>query len=234
MGLNPTEALSFYVETYIERDVRILFTINELSQFQLFIKLCAGRVGRLLNLTSLGNECGVSHNTAKSWISILQASYIIFLLQPHYKNFSKRLVKTPKLYFYDVGLAAYLNEIKNPRHISNHPLRGELFENFVIADLLKQRYNRGFRNNFYFFRDNTGNEVDLLIDEGQRLYPVEIKSGKTIANDFFKGLFYYRRLNQENDLESFLIYGGDKLQKRSDAHVYPYSKLAQLIDNLAP
>lgn len=232
MDLNPSEALSFYLETYIERDVRTLFTVKDLSQFQLFVKLCAGRVGNILNLTSLGNDCGISHTTAKAWLSILQASYVIFLLQPHYNNFSKRLIKAPKLYFYDVGLASYLNEIRAPIHVQNHPLRGALFENFIIADLLKQRYAKGLRNNFYFFRDNSGNEVDLLIDEGQYVYPVEIKSGQTINQDFFKGLFFYQKLNREQAVDSFLIYGGEQMQRRTGITVYSYKKLSTFTDSL--
>ncbi|MGA7979961.1 MAG: ATP-binding protein, partial [Chromatiaceae bacterium] len=165
-GLDPTQALGDYVETYVERDVRQLTAIKDLALFERFVRLCAGRVGQLLNLQSLGNDVGISHTTARSWLTVLEASYVIFLLQPWHTNISKRQIKSPKLYFYDVGLAAYLLGAENELHVSRHPLRGSLFENLVIIEALKYRYHRGKRNNLYFWRDAKGNEVDLLIENG--------------------------------------------------------------------
>lgn len=176
--LHPTQALGDYFETYIERDLRQL----------LFIKLCAGRIGQLLNVSSLANDVGVSHTTARAWLSVLEASYVIFLLQPYYRNVSKRLVKSPKLFFYDVGLAAFLLGIENKRQISRDPLRGNLFENMVVAEALKHRFHLGRRSNLYFYRDSKGNEVDLLFVNGPDLFPIEIKAGMTITRDYFKGL----------------------------------------------
>lgn len=157
--LNPTQALGDYYETYIERDLRQLVAIKELNRFQHFIKLCADRSGQLLNVNSLADDAGISHTTARNWLSVLEASYIIFLLQPYFSNISKRLVKSPKLYFYDVGLAAFLLGIENDKQISRDPLRGNLFENMVIAETLKHRFNSGKKSNIYFYRDSKGNKL---------------------------------------------------------------------------
>lgn len=152
-----------YVMTYLERDVRQILNVKDLATFQRFVRMCATRTGQLLNLAALGNDCGISHNTAKAWISVLEASYIVFLLQPHHKNFGKRLVKTPKIYFYDTGLAAWLVGIRDPDHLSIHPMRSSLFESFVISELLKSRFNQGQPPNLYFWRNNLGTEIDVLI-----------------------------------------------------------------------
>jgi hypothetical protein len=220
--LNPTEALSFYVSTYIERDIRSLINVTDLTKFEIFIKLCAGRVAQIVNMSSLANDCGISHNTAKSWLSVLEASYIIFFVRPHHANFGKRLIKSPKLYFTDCGLAAYLLDIQNVRHIAHHPLKGALFENFVVAELLKARMNRGKNSNIYYFRDNVGNEVDIILENGVSVKPVEIKLGSTINEDYFKGLRYYRNLNKKNAAKPALIYGGTRNQRRQTADVFSY------------
>ncbi len=220
--LNPTEALSFYVSTYIERDIRSLINVTDLTKFEIFIKLCAGRVAQIMNMSSLANDCGISHNTAKSWLSVLEASYIIFFVRPHHANFGKRLIKSPKLYFTDCGLAAYLLDIQNIRHIANHPLKGALFENFVVAELLKARMNRGKNSNIHYFRDNVGNEVDIILENGVSVRPVEIKLGSTINEDYFKGLRYYRNLNKKNGAKPALIYGGIQDQRRQTADVFSY------------
>ena len=206
--LNPTEALSFYTTTYIERDIRELINIKDLSKFTLFLKLCAARTGQIINFSNIGNDCGVNYHTIKSWLSILETSYIITLLRPHYENFKKRLIKTPKLYFIDTGLASLLLEIQNETQLRNHPLRGALFESFVVSELLKHRYNNVQTNNLYFFRDNIGNEVDILFDQGIEINPIEIKSSETITSDFFKGLDYYKKLSPEKAKTTYLIYGG--------------------------
>ncbi len=207
MGLNPTEALSFYVNTYIERDLRMLINVKDLSRFEIFLKLCAGRTGQLLNLSALGNDCGVTHNTIKSWLSILEASFIIKLLQPYHKNFNKRLIKSPKLYFLDTGLAAFLLGIQEEQHLRVHPLRGALFETLVCSEILKSRLNRGKTDNLYFFRNSRGNEVDVILDQGISQKIVEIKSGQTITPAFFKGLKYFSSISHEVE-DAFLVYGG--------------------------
>lgn len=230
-NLDPTEALSFYTTTYIERDVRSLVNIKDLSKFGLFLKLCAARTGQILNLSNIGNECGINHNTAKSWLAVLEASYIIFLLRPHYKNFNKRLVKSPKLYFIDVGLACFLLDIQNKKHLYNHPLKGSIFETFIISEFLKNRFNRVLPNNLYYFRDNTGNEIDLLLDQGDEIIPVEIKSGETISGDFFRNLHYYAKLNSGRTRKSYLVYAGTVSYKEKNCCVTSFRDLEQLYKN---
>jgi predicted AAA+ superfamily ATPase len=227
--LNPTQALGDYFETYIDRDLRQLIAIKDLILFQRFIKLCAGRIGQLLNVNSLANDTGISHTTARNWLSILEASYVIFLLQPYYRNISKRLVKSPKLYFYDVGLAAYLLGIENEKQITRDPLRGNLFENMVIAEALKYRFNQGRRSNLYFYRDRKGNEVDLLFVNGADLFPLEIKAGMTITRDYFKGLKYISKLFPDHiPAGSGLVYSGDNAQQRTNVSVIPFRQLYSL------
>ncbi len=214
-----------YVRTYLERDVRQLINVRDLGAFQRFLKLCAGRTGQLLNLSSLANDCGITHNTAKAWISVLEASYIVHLLPPHHQNFNKRLVKTPKLYFLDTGLASWLLGIQNSEQLATHVQRGALFETWVVSELLKARYNAGEASNLYFWRDRSGHEVDLLIDQGTHLSPLEIKSGQTINPDYFKGLDYWRKLAGKTAGKAWLIYGGDIRQTRSDVTVLPWFEI---------
>ena len=213
--LAPEQWFANYLVTYVERDVRQLIEVQNLSLFQRFIKLCAARCGQLLNLSSLASDCGVSHNTVRAWISVLEASYVVFLLQPHHQNFGKRLVKTPKLYFVDTGLAAFLLGIRDPQHLSIHSARGALFENFVISELLKRRYNEGLPSNLFFWRNNAGDEVDLVIEQGEQLIPVEIKSGQTFSSDFLVGLQKWMRLAGETCLAPRLVYGGEENMTRS-------------------
>ena len=177
-----------YYQTYIERDVRQLINIKDIHIFQRFIRLCAGRAGQLLNFEQLANETGVSAKTIKSWISVLEASYIIYLLPPYFENIKKRVTKSHKLYFYDVGLASYLLGIEKQSHIENHPLRGSLFENMIISEYLKYRFNKGLSNNAFFYRDNHQNEVDLIVKNGNNYILAEIKSAKTYHNSFRKKL----------------------------------------------
>ncbi len=210
------------MSTYLERDIRSLINVTDLAKFERFVKLCAGRAAQIVNLSSLANDCGISHNTAKSWLGVLEASYILFFVRPHYANFGKRLIKSPKLYFTDCGLAAYLLEIESVKHIAHHPLKGALFENFVVAELLKSRTNVGKNNNIYFFRDNIGNEVDVLLENGTSIRPIEIKMGSTINEDYFKGLRYYQKLNTKNAVKPALIYGGGESQLRQAADVFSY------------
>jgi uncharacterized protein len=221
-GLEPHPWHGNYVRTYLERDVRQLIKVQDLGTFQRFLKLCAGRTGQLLNLSSLANDCGITHNTVKSWVSVLEASYIVHLLPPHHQNFSKRLVKTPKLYFLDTGLATWLLGIQNSEQLATHVQRGALFESWVISELLKARYNAGETSNLYFWRDRSGHEVDLLIDHGTHLSPLEIKSGQTINQDYFKGLNFWRKLTGETTGQAWLVYGGDARQSRSDVTILPW------------
>ena len=208
-NINPDDFFPNYIQTCIERDIRLLQNVHNLSLFVRFLKLCAGRTGQLLNLNSLANDCGISVNTAKSWISVLEASFIIFLLQPHFRNFNKRVVKTPKLYFYDTGLACSLLEIRSEAQLKTHYLRGTLFENLILAELIKERYNKGLRNNCYFWRDNKGVEIDCIIDTGEKLIPVEIKSADTFDKEFFRNIKYWNNLSGNPPDNSYLIYGGN-------------------------
>ncbi len=212
--LAPAAWLPDYIQNYLERDVRQITQVQDLTTFQIFLKLCAGRTGQLLNMTSLANEVGVDVKTIKSWVSVLEASYVVFLLRPHYKNYNKRVVKTPKLYFYDTGLACSLLGIHNEEQLSSHYLKVELFESFIIAELQKQQFNRGQRPTDYFWRDNTGHEVDFLSERSGSITIAEIKSGKTIRPDFFQGLDFYKRI-ATSEVSSYLIYGGDVSQARS-------------------
>jgi len=203
-----------YIRTYVERDVRQIKGITDLLTFERFIKLCAGRTGQLLNMNSLSVESGIDGKTVAAWISVLESSFILYRLKPHYANYNKRLVKMPKLYFYDTGLACALLGIRQPQTLGLHAFRGAMFENFVISDLLKQHLNSGNQANFFFWRDSKGNEVDLLIEEDGQLVPIEIKSGKTVQVSYFKGLEYWKKLSGVKGGK--LIYGGDQLQLRSN------------------
>jgi hypothetical protein len=228
-GLNPQEWYANYVNTYLERDVRMVTRVMDLARFQLFLKMCAARSGQLLNLSSLSEDCGITHNTARSWISVLQASFIIFLLQPHHRNFNKRLVKTPKLYFYDTGLLCYLLAVNDPHALAISPSRGPIFETWVIGELMKGRYNRGLRENLFFWRDNVGHEVDCLVDHGTRLLPIEIKSGETVTADFFKGLRYWHDLAGEASEDGYLVYGGTSNQRRKSIHVVGWQHFSRTV-----
>jgi len=219
--LNPTEALDYYFRTYVERDVRLMSQIHNLDQFQTFVRMCAGRVGQILNLSALGSDVGISQTTARTWLSILQASYVLFTLEPHHLNINRRLVKSPKLYFYDVGLAAFLLGIEQKKQVQSHPLYGNLFENMVVAEFLKYRFNRGRTNNLSFYRDAKGHEIDLLYADAQHLLPVEIKAGMTLHPDFFKDLDAFQKIRPEQPHGRMLIYGGDTVQRRSDTLVLP-------------
>ncbi len=230
----PSQAYGDYYETYVERDLRQLVNVKNLSLFQRFVNLCAGRCGQLLNLNSLANDTGISQSTAREWMTVLEASYIVFLLQPFHANIGKRLVKSPKMYFYDVGLACWLCGIEEEKQIATHPLRGNLFENMVVMEVLKYRYNHAKRNNLYFFRDSNGNEVDLIYTKGQYLLPMEIKSGQTITPSYFSSLNKFRALFQQQvPWPGFLVYGGDTEQDRQDTKVMRIHSLARRLEELA-
>lgn len=227
-NLAPEQWFANYVMTYVERDVRQIIEVQNLSLFQRFLKMCAARCGQLLNMSSLANDCGVSHKTIGAWLSVLDAGYVVFLLQPHHQNFGKRLVKTPKLYFHDTGLAAYLMGIRDPAHLSIHAARGALFENFVISELLKRRYNQGLASNLYFWRNNTGEEVDVVIEQGEKLMPVEIKSGQTFTSDFLTGLNKWTRYAGDKALPAQLVYGGDENMLRKGVSVHSWQRMRGL------
>ena len=210
----PNKWFQNYIRTYIERDVRLIKNITDLYAFERFLRLCAGRIGQLLNLSSLAVEVGVDVKSISSWIGILETSFIVFRLQPYHTNFNKRIVKMSKLYFYDTGLAAALLGFENAEQLTFNPFRGNLFENMVVLDFLKRRFNAGKSDNLFFWRDNVGNEIDLLIEMGGQRIPVEIKSGQTVNNDFFKGILYWNKMAQTEG--GILIYGGNMLQKRSN------------------
>ena len=221
--LDPAEALRFYLQTYVERDVRQLLRIGDLDRFHSFLRLCAGRVGQLLNSSALGGEVGVSHNTIREWISVLEASYLAFRLRPYHTNLGKRLVKTPKLYFVDVGLACHLLGIRERAQLLGHPLRGQLFENLIVAEALKQRLHAGRDDQLLFYRDQVGHEVDLLVESGPALHAIEIKSGQTVSGEFFKNLDYFAKLSGKVS-RSLLVYGGDSPQDRSGHRVVPWHR----------
>ncbi len=212
--INPSDWSNNYIKTYIERDVRQIKNITDLIIFERFLSLLAGRCSQELNMTALSVETGVDVKTIQSWIGILEASYIIFLLKPHYKNFNKTIVKRPKVYFYDTALVCSLLGIRSKEHLSTHPVRGALFESMVISEMVKQRTNSGLPVNLYFWRDKTGHEIDIIIDNAGKLIPVEIKSGKTINNDFFKNIDYWSKLTDVKN--SYLLYAGNDIQNRSN------------------
>ena len=213
--VTPSDWYASYVTTYIERDVRQIANVHDLLQFQRFIGLCAARTGQLLNLASLASDCGIAQGTARSWLSVLQASYVVFLLPPHHENLGKRLIKTPKLYFHDTGLAAFLIGVQDAHHMSIHAFRPALFETFVVGEFLKHRFNAGLRSNLFFWRDNIGTEVDVLVEDGSGLFPIEIKSGSTISEDFFTGLRRYLKYAGKRASGAGLVYGGEESYVRS-------------------
>ncbi len=221
-GLDPREWLAPYYETYIERDVRNVVKVGDLETFSRFVRLCAGRSGQLLNLSSLASDTGISHTTARQWISVLEASYIVTLLRPYYQNFGKRLVKSPKLYFLDTGLLCYLLNIRNPDDLFHRSERGAIFEAFVISELVKNFIHRGERPDVYFWRDSAGHEIDAVMPFGDKLVAVEIKSAQTISPSFFKNLDFWFRVVREKNLFAVLIYGGNELQIRSNVVIRPW------------
>ena len=221
-GLEPHEWLSAYYRTYVERDVREVANIGSLETFQRFVRLCAGRTGQLLNLSSIATDCGISHTTARHWISILQAGFIIHLLPPHHTNFSKRIIKSPKLYFLDTGLLCYLLRIREPADIADHAMKGAIFETFVLSEFYKSFAHRGEAPPLYFWRDRTGHEVDVVVDTGKKLIPVEVKSTETIDNSLFDGLRYYTTLGTPASKTGVLIHGGESLYRRENFTVRPW------------
>ncbi len=223
--LAPSIWYGNYVDSYIERDVRQLINVRDLGTFQRFVRMCAARTGQILNLSSLASDCGVTHNTAKAWISVLEASYIIHLLQPYHKNFNKR-------FFYDPGLAAWLLNIQTDEQLATHSARGQIFETWVISELLKYRFNNALSSNLYFWRDNKGHEIDILSEQAQKLLPIEIKSGQTIAGDFFDNLKKFRVIAGNFIGEEFLIYGGVQPQSRNHINIVPWKQISRSFSSI--
>src|SRR4030042_1384072 len=207
--LSPGRFYNGYVQTYVERDVRTLINVKDLNLFQQFLGLLAGRVGQIVNYTSLGNDIGLSGTAVKNWISVLKASFVVFELQPFFENINKRVIKSPKIYFIDMGLASHLLGIETSDQASRDPLRGGLYENFVILEILKSQYNLGIRPQLFFYRDTHGNEVDLVIKKQRQLIPIEIKSGATFTKDFLKGIEQFRNLVKNRCGNGYVLYNGD-------------------------
>lgn len=216
--LDPAEWLSLYFQAYLVRDVRELTQVGDLEAFRRFVLLCAGRAGQLLNLSALGADCGVSHETARRWLSVLETSFIVFRLPPHHENFRKRLVRSPKLYFVDTGLLCHLLQIRSARELARHAMRGAVFENFVVSELRKSCLHGGRDARLAFWRDHRGSEIDLVAESSHGVAAVEIKSGATVATDFFKGLRYWEKLAGDGG-RRILVYGGDRSYERSGVAV---------------
>jgi len=227
--ISPELFYPSYIQTYAERDIRQIINVSNLNSFQRFMRLVAGRTGQLLNYSSIANELGHELKTIKSWFNILETSFVIFFLQPHHKNYSKRLVKTPKLYFYDTGLACSLLGIKNENEINLHWAKGALFENMIISDIMKNYLNRAQIPSMFFWRDSTGNELDCLIEESLQVKCLEIKTSTTLHPDFFKGLNFYKNLSNSDEENLYLIYGGAKNVSRKEATVLSWKNTVDLM-----
>lgn len=226
-AVDPGDWLASYVATYVERDVRQVLEVRDLMVFQRFLRLCAGRTGQLLNLNALAGEAGISHSTARAWMSVLESSDIVYLLPPYHRNFGKRLVKTPKLYFLDVGLAAWLLGIRSAEVLDMYPSRGALFETLVVSEFLKQRFNQGKPADLYFWRDNSGHEVDLIFEKEGRLQMVEIKSGQTVTSDYIRAAQKSIRFAAEEALAPWLIHGGEDAYERHGVHVMGWKSFSK-------
>ncbi|MFA7445271.1 MAG: DUF4143 domain-containing protein, partial [Flavobacteriaceae bacterium] len=226
--ISPSDYFPSYIQTYIERDVRSVMQIKDLNLFITFLKVCAGRTGQLFNASAIANEIDVDYKTVQNWLSVLETSFIVFRLNPWYVNFNKRIVKSPKLYFYDTGLVCHLLGINKAEELNFHYAKGALFENYIITEYLKNNRNKGDNSNPYFWRDNVGNEIDLLEDLGQQLKIIEIKSGKTIKDDFFKGLTYFEKIQSNYTVAKYLIYGGNTSRKQYETQVLPWNKIDKL------
>lgn len=227
LNMHPLDFYPSYIQTYIERDVRQLKNIENFNRFQTFLKLCAGRIGQIVNFSSLALDCGISHTTARQWLGILEASYIIFFLQPFYKNFNKRLIKMPKLYFYDTGIACTLLGLEKEQQLETHYLKGALYENLVILELLKGRLNLGLPANFYFWKDKSGHEIDFVAEWGGTIKAVEIKFNSTFQPDYIKNLNYFYKLDP--NIESYLVYNGIQESKFLNTSLIPLKQIDKIL-----
>jgi predicted AAA+ superfamily ATPase len=231
-SIPPGTFYSAYITTYIERDIRSMRDVGDLSAFHRFVKLCAARAGQLLNLQNLAADCGIAINTAKSWLSVLEASYILFLLRPHHANFSKRLIKTPKLYFYDTGVLCHLLGITSNKTLYNHHLCGAIFENMTILEIVKYYTNTGQNSEIFFWRDSNGNEIDVLLETGGRLSPIEIKSSATMQPAFAAGLKKWLAIAGDAAGQGFVVYDGDIEQYSGDMGVVNWRNIGKALAQL--
>lgn len=223
-SINPNLYYSSYINTYLERDILALIQVRNLSQFEKFLALCAGRTGSVLNVNALAIECGVDHKTVQAWLSLLQASFVIFLLKPYSANLNKRLIKSPKLYFLDPGLACHLLGIRSESDLQHHPLKGEIFETVVMGEVVKHFYNQGLPAPISYFRDSQGHEIDLIIETAADIIPVEIKSGKTIQTSFWKNIDYLRKLMKKN-LSAGIIFGDRRAEFSRNTKVSGWDRI---------
>ena len=225
----PQVCLSDYVTTYVQRDVRQIFNVTDLTAFASFLKLCAGGTGQVLNLSALGSDCGINHNTAKAWLSVLETSYLIFRLPAWHVNLRKQIVKAPKLHFLDSGLVCYLLGIRSPDELRHHPLRGAIFESWAVSEIYKRLVHRAVIPRLFHYRDSKQLEVDLICESGGRLIMTEFKSGETIAGDYFSPLHKLSEQSSasvnQTEIIKRLIYGGDTRQQRSKVNVIPWSNI---------
>jgi len=229
----PNDFYPSYLETYIQRDVRTLKGIENLNIFSRFLGLCAGRIGQVLNLTSLANDAGIAVNTAKAWLSLLEASFIIYQIQPYYKNFSKRLIKSPKLYFYDTGVACSLLKLTDPEMINTHYLYGSLFENLVISEILKNQCHSGKRPSIYYWRESNGVEIDCIIEqENNEITALEIKGGQTFTKDYMKNLRNFAKNVAGFKMNKAIVYAGEQSTNIKDVQLIPWSKLPAILNEL--
>jgi len=228
-GIAPTDFYPNYLRTYVERDVRQVLKVGDLRLFRQFLTACAGRVGQRVNFLEMGNVLGIDSKTVKSWIGILETSYIVVLLPPYYRNFDKRIIKSPKLYFYDTGLACSLLNINQANQLESHFAKGALFENLIVAELLKARLNIGQNPAFYFYLDNNQREIDLISEQNGGLRAIEIKSGKTIAGSFTRNLLAFQKIAAAENPQIYLVFGGEEGQNRSDMRILPWHEAAAAV-----
>jgi predicted AAA+ superfamily ATPase len=227
----PTDFYPSYIQTYVDRDVRLIKNIGDTNAFIQFTQLCAGRIGQLLNYASLASDAGISPNTAKSWLSVLESSFILYRLQPYHRSFNKRLVKSAKLYFYDTGVACSLLGIKAQDQINLHYMRGALFENLIFNECIKHNFNRGDNRQPFFWQDNHGKEIDCVLENGSNVTAVEIKSGKTISTSYFDNLRYWRSLPGLPVSREFVVYGGDQSLETQAGALISWRELDRVLDS---
>jgi len=227
-GIPPTDFYPSYIQTYVDRDVRLLKNIGDMNAFIRFTQLCAGRIGQLLNFVSLANDAGISPNTAKSWLSVLESSYILYRLQPYHHNFNKRLVKSTKLYFCDTGVACSLLGIKEQEQVNSHYLKGALFENLILNEFIKHDFNRGDNRLPYFWQDNHGKEIDCVLENGNQVTAVEIKAGKTMSTSYFDNLRIWRELTASIDSKEYVVYGGDQSMQTGAGELVSWKDMSRI------
>ena len=226
----PPDFYPSYIQTYVDRDVRMIKNIGDINAFIQFTQLCAGRIGQPLNNASLANDAGISPNTAKSWLSILESSYILYRLQPYHRNFNKRLIKSPKLYFYDTGVACSLLGIREQEQVNLHYMKGSLFENLILNEFIKRSFNRGENRQPYYWQDNHGKEIDCLLVNGEKVTAVEIKSGKTMSTSYFENLKYWRSLAALPESQEYVVYGGDQSMQTGAGTLISWKNLDRIPD----